>query len=244
MIIFATTVGIGGVTMPVLKALRLTSNSGEHSEGLVPVYPGYHDDQENLELGEKVDVWWEADSMWYTAFIIGKTRSDGWFDVRFVDDELKLGKDSYTVPAHCIRCWDDPAREQQWQPIKMMPSDLKATHRKLKVQLKATKRNWELKENKWEDQKGILTEEIEKLKKEIEAVSLQKARLEKDNEDLQDLCQDYKEALDNGDELLKESVLLLDSNRPKRISPEIRYESLPFLPSTSRSPRTNDATEI
>ena len=60
--------------------------------------------------------------------------------------------------------------------LKMMPSDLKASHRKLKVQLKATKRNWELKENKWEDQKGILTEEIEKLKKEIETVSLQKAR--------------------------------------------------------------------
>lgn len=60
--------------------------------------------------------------------------------------------------------------------IEMMPSDLKASHRKLKVQLKATKRNWELKENKWEDQKGVLTEEIEKLKSEIEAVSLEKAR--------------------------------------------------------------------
>ena len=37
-----------------------------------------------------MDVWWDTDKMWYSAFIVGKTRSDGWYEVRFVNEEKKL----------------------------------------------------------------------------------------------------------------------------------------------------------
>eukprot|EP00494_Astrolonche_serrata_P031381 UN31650 len=74
MIIFATTIGIGGVTLPVLSLLKLTQGPSEAK--IFPTYSEAHQGElEGVvmsELGEKVDVWWEKDGSWNEAFVIDK----------------------------------------------------------------------------------------------------------------------------------------------------------------------------
>ena len=45
MVIFATTIFIGGVTLPVLQMLGLTSSGHNYED--IPVYPGYIDEEDS-----------------------------------------------------------------------------------------------------------------------------------------------------------------------------------------------------